>query len=226
MLQVTLAFAFLARLFTELMQAIGASTRIFALMDQKSTIPSTADVNCSIEPQDFVGHVRFDHVYFTYPSRPEEEVLTDISFSIESGQKVALVGPSGSGKSTIASLIERFYDPKSGRIYFGSDLLSSINPQWIRQNLSFVNQELSLFSCSIRDNITFGFNRNEISLDQIIEVSKQANAHEFIEQLENQYDTLVGERGICLSGEQKQRLASKLSFKYRSIPIIQLPEHY
>jgi ATP-binding cassette subfamily B (MDR/TAP) protein 10 len=191
------------------MQAVGASTRLFALIDRQPTIPSTTDMSCSIKPIDFVGNVRFDHVYFTYPTRPEQEVLTDISFAIKPGQKVALVGPSGGGKSTIASLIERFYDPKSGTIYFDSDPLSSIDPQWIRQNVSFVNQEPSLFNCSIRDNIIFGLDRSDISLDEIIQVAKQANAHQFIEQLEYKYDTLVGERGICLSGGQRQRLASK-----------------
>jgi ABC-type multidrug transport system fused ATPase/permease subunit len=190
-------------------QAVGASERLFCLLDRKPKIPATANESCFIQPIDFDGSVRFDHVCFTYPSRSEQLVLTNISFTIEHRQKVALVGPSGSGKSTIASLIERFYDPDSGAIYFNSQPLSSIDPQWLRQNVSFVNQEPSLFACSIRDNITFGVNRAMISLDEIIHVAKLANAHQFIEQFEEKYDTLVGERGVCLSGGQRQRLASK-----------------
>ncbi|CAF4860633.1 unnamed protein product [Rotaria sp. Silwood1] len=110
------------------------------------------------------------------PTRSEQQILTNVSFSIAVGQKLALVGPSGSGKSTIASLIERFYEFDSGTIYLGSYSLASINSQWLRQNISFVNQEPSLFTCSICDNITFGLDSNQISFDDIICVAKQANA--------------------------------------------------
>ena len=191
------------------MQALGASERIFNLLDRLPNIPSTSNIDCCIKPTDFEGNVRLENVCFTYPTRSEQQVLHDITFEIKPGQKVALVGPSGGGKSTIASLLERFYDPKSGTIYFGSDELKSIDPLWLRENVSFVNQEPSLFACSIRDNITFGINRTDISSDDIISVAKQANAHDFIETFENKYDTLVGERGIRLSGGQKQRIASK-----------------
>jgi ABC-type multidrug transport system fused ATPase/permease subunit len=191
------------------MQALGASERIFNLLDRAPSIPSTSNIDCRIKPTDFEGNVRLENVCFTYPTRSEQQVLRDITFEIKPGQKVALVGPSGGGKSTIASLLERFYDPKLGKIYFGSHELKSIDPLWLRQNVSFVNQEPSLFACSIRDNITFGINRTDISSDDIISVAKQANAHEFIETFENKYDTLVGERGVRLSGGQKQRIASK-----------------
>ncbi|CAF3345962.1 unnamed protein product [Rotaria sp. Silwood1] len=207
MLQVALSFAFLASIFTDFMQAVGASERIFDLLDRQPKISSTSNPNCSIKPNDFDGYVRLEQVCFTYPTRSDQQVLHDITFEIKSGQKVALVGPSGGGKSTIASLIERFYDPQSGTIYFGSQPLNSIDPQWLRENVSFVNQEPSLFACSIRDNITFGIDENNISLDDIQSVAKQANAHEFIEQFENKYDTLVGERGVRLSGGQRQRIA-------------------
>ena len=191
------------------MQALGASERIFDLLDRQPKIPSMPDANCSVIPSDFDGSIRLDNVCFKYPTRDDQQVLHDITFAIHSGQKVALVGPSGGGKSTIASLIERFYDPRSGVIYFGAHPLTSIDPQWLRDNVSFVNQEPSLFACSIRDNITFGMNGRDISLDEIQSVAKQANAHDFIEQFENKYDTLVGERGVRLSGGQRQRIASK-----------------
>ncbi|CAF3420072.1 unnamed protein product [Rotaria socialis] len=207
MLQVALAFAFLASLFTDFMQAVGASERIFDLLDRQPKIPATPNSQSCIKPMDFDGHVRLENVCFTYPTRSDQRVLHDITFEIKSGQKIALVGPSGGGKSTIASLLERFYDPDSGTIYFGSNPLKSIDPKWLRENVSFVNQEPSLFACSIRDNITFGLDRTDITLDEIQEAAKQANAHDFIEKFENKYDTLVGERGVRLSGGQRQRIA-------------------
>lgn len=191
------------------MQALGASERIFDLLDRQPKIPATADVQSYIRPAEFDGHVRLENVCFTYPTRSDQQVLHNISFEIKSGQKVALVGPSGGGKSTIASLLERFYDPKSGTIYFGSFPLTSIDPRWLRENVSFVNQEPSLFACSIRDNITFGLDRTDVTLEEIQQIAKQANAHDFIEEFENKYDTLVGERGVRLSGGQRQRIASK-----------------
>ena len=191
------------------MQAVGASERIFDLLDRQPKIPSTANRNCDIKPKNFDGHIRLENVCFTYPTRSDQQVLRNITFSVLAGQKVALVGPSGGGKSTIASLIERFYDPESGTIYCGSSPLTSIDPNWLRENISFVNQEPSLFACSIRDNITFGLDQNDISFDDIQSAAKQANAHDFIEQFENKYDTLVGERGVRLSGGQRQRIASK-----------------
>ncbi|UJR33415.1 hypothetical protein I4U23_020859 [Adineta vaga] len=207
MLQVAIAFGLLASLFGDFMQAVGASERIFDLLDRKPKIPSTKNPICSTIPKDFNGNVRLDKVFFTYPTRSDQQILRDITFEIKSGQKVALVGPSGGGKSTIASLIERFYDPDSGTIVFDSHLLTSIDPEWLRNNVSFVNQEPSLFACSIRDNITFGLDRTDISLDEIQAAAKQANAHDFIEEFENKYDTLVGERGVRLSGGQRQRIA-------------------
>ncbi|CAF4951742.1 unnamed protein product [Rotaria sp. Silwood1] len=138
------------------MQTVGASKRIFDLLDHQPKILSTSNESCSIEPTNFDESIHFDNVSFAYPTRSEQQILTNVSFSIALGQKLALVGPSGSGKSTIASLIERFYEFDSGTIYLGSYSLASINSQWLRQNISFVNQEPSLFACSICDNITFG----------------------------------------------------------------------
>ena len=191
------------------MQAIGASERIFDLLDRQPKIPSISDKNCRNKPANFDGNIRLENVCFTYPTRSDQKVLHDISFEIKPGQKVALVGPSGGGKSTIASMIERFYDPESGTIFIGSDPLTTIDPIWLRQNISFVNQEPSLFACSIRENITFGLDGTQISLEEVQSAAKQANAHDFIEQFENKYDTLVGERGVRLSGGQRQRIASK-----------------
>ncbi|CAF5183856.1 unnamed protein product, partial [Rotaria sp. Silwood1] len=116
------------------MQIVDGSKRIFDLLDRQPKIPSTFNESCSIEPTNFDGSIHFDNVSFAYPTRSEQQILTNVSFSIALGQKLALVGPSGSGKSTIASLIERFYEFDSGTIYFGSYSLASINSQWLRQN--------------------------------------------------------------------------------------------
>jgi ABC-type multidrug transport system fused ATPase/permease subunit len=180
------------------MQALGASERIFDLLDRVPKIPSVSNPTCNIKPQDFDGSIRLENVCFTYPTRDDQQVLHDITFEIKAGQKVALVGPSGGGKSTIASLVERFYDSASGTIYIGSVPLTSIDPQWLRENISFVNQEPSLFACSIRDNITFGLDRSEISFDDIQAAARQANAHE---------------RGVRVSGGQRQRIASKYNIE-------------
>ena len=198
------------------MQAVGASKQIFTLLDRRPKIPSRSDEGSSTDqPADFDGSVHFDQVSFTYSSRPDQQVLKNISFSIRTGHKVALVGPSGSGKSTIASLIERFYEPQSGTIRLGShSLLSTVDPQWLRRNISFVNQEPTLFACSIRENIAFGLDPTQVSLEDIIHVAKQANAHQFIDEFEHKYETLVGERGARLSGGQRQRIASKESGRW------------
>ena len=206
-LQVALAFGFLSSLFGDFMQSIGASHRIFELFD---TIPEIA-LNKGFRPMSeeddeasFDGSVYFDKVNFAYPTR-DALVLKDITFTIEQGKTIALVGPSGGGKSTIFALIERFYNPNSGAIEFGPKHynLSMANTNWLHSKIGIVSQEPVLFGGSIRDNIMFGV-EGEVDQQRVIEVAKLANAHEFIESFEKGYDTLVGERGIRLSGGQKQ----------------------
>ncbi|KAK6191312.1 hypothetical protein SNE40_003035 [Patella caerulea] len=199
-LQVAMAFALLSSLYGDFMQALGASLRIFDLMDRK---PLVSNENGEILPL-LDGHVEFKNVFFTYPSRPETPVIKGMNLTVNPGQVVALVGPSGGGKSTIVSLIERFYDPDSGTVLLGGRELSTLDPHWFRQKISMVSQEPTLFACSIKDNIAYG----KVATDQEIEeAAKQSNAHEFIMTFENGYETLVGERGVRLSGGQKQRIA-------------------
>ncbi|XP_041349743.1 ABC transporter B family member 25-like [Gigantopelta aegis] len=200
-LQVAVAFGMLSSVYGDFMQAVGASLRIFNLMDrQPEMVESTKAL---ILPQ-LTGNVEFQNVCFTYPSRPEKQVLTNVSFSVKPGQMVALVGPSGGGKSTIVNLIERFYDPNSGIIYLAGHNLKDFNPRWFRRNISMVSQEPTLFACSIKDNIAYG---RDADIEDIREAAKQANADEFVSGFEQGYDTLVGERGVRLSGGQKQRIA-------------------
>ncbi|XP_063963390.1 ABC transporter B family member 1-like [Lytechinus pictus] len=199
-LNVAMAFAFLSALYGDFMKAVGASERIFMLMDRKPEIPEEGGQ----EIMDFNGEISLEGVSFTYPSRPESKILQDVSFDVQPGQMVALVGPSGGGKSTIVNLLERFYNPDSGQVKFSGVDLASLDPRWFRQRISLVSQEPVLFACSIRDNIAYGRNATD---DEIYEAAKMANAHDFVTGFEKGYDTLVGERGIMLSGGQKQRLA-------------------
>ncbi|XP_060080419.1 uncharacterized protein LOC132559811 [Ylistrum balloti] len=199
-LQVALAFTFTTALYGEFMQAVGASIRVFELLDRQTKVSNENGVVLGF----IDGKVEFDNVKFTYPSRPETEVLKGISFTLEPGKVLALVGPSGGGKSTIVNLIERLYDPNSGVVYLGGNNLRELEPRWFRQKISMVSQEPTLFACSIKENIAYGKTATD---EEIEEAAKQANAHGFICEFEKGYETLVGERGIRLSGGQKQRIA-------------------
>ncbi|XP_019619825.1 PREDICTED: ABC transporter B family member 1-like [Branchiostoma belcheri] len=199
-LNVAMAFAFISSLFGDFMQALGASERIFELLDRKAEV----NVSGGKVLDGLNGGIVFKNVSFTYPSRPDSEVLKEVSFSVEPGKVVALVGPSGGGKSTIVSLIERFYDPNSGTIMLGGQDLSTLDPRWFRQQISMVSQEPTLFATTIKENIAYG---REASDEEVEDAARQANAHQFISEFEEGYETMVGERGVRLSGGQKQRVA-------------------
>jgi ATP-binding cassette subfamily B (MDR/TAP) protein 1 len=157
----------------------------------------------------FDGSLLFDQVSFAYPTRTETQVLKDVTLHVERGKTLALVGPSGGGKSTLFALIERFYDPDSGDIRLGpsNTSLKSVSTGWLHSRIGLVSQEPVLFGGTIRDNIAFGIDTNELIDDErIVEAARLANAHDFIITFENGYETLVGERGIRLSGGQKQSL--------------------
>lgn len=150
-------------------------------------------------------HIEFEDVHFSYPTRPKKKVFNGFSLKIKRGETVALVGPSGQGKSTTVGLIERFYDPTEGSVmYMGHDL-RTLNVSWYRDQIGFVSQEPTLFNDTIARNIAYGFpgaTRSEIE-----EAARQANAHDFIMEFPDGYDTAVGERGTQISGGQKQRIA-------------------
>lgn len=199
---VAVSFGFLSGAWDELMQSAGATERIFEIIDQHPAIvgaSSPVALPVSVERS-----VRFESVSFTYPSRPDVPVLSDVSFTIPAGKTVALVGPSGGGKSTIASLIPRFYDPQSGQILYADVPLARLSLDALRGEISMVTQSPEVFSLSIRDNISYGY--KNASNEMIEQASRAANLHEFIESLPEKYDTLVGDKGVQLSGGQKQRL--------------------
>src|SRR5262249_11941354 len=150
-----------------------------------------------------------------------QPVLRDVSFEIEPGQRVAIVGPSGSGKSTLASLLLRFHDPTEGRIVIDGHDIREYTLDSLRAQISIVMQDSALFGVSVRDNIAVG--AADTGMDRVMEAARLANAHEFIEQMPKQYDTALGERGVTISGGQRQRIAIARA-AVRRAPIVILDE--
>ncbi|NXK57579.1 MDR1 protein, partial [Sylvietta virens] len=151
------------------------------------------------------GNLEFKNVYFSYPSRPDVEILKGLNLKINSGQTVALVGGSGCGKSTTVQLIQRFYDPKEGMVTIDEQDIRTLNVRYLREVIGVVNQEPVLFATTIAENIRYG--REDVTMEDIEKATKEANAYEFIMKLPNKFETVVGERGAQLSGGQKQRIA-------------------
>ena len=150
------------------------------------------------------GDVTFDHVVFRYRI-DGPEVLHDVSFSVSAGQVIGIVGPSGSGKSTVAKLVQRLYIPERGRVLVDGVDLAMVDTSWLRRQVGSVLQENVLFNQSIRDNIALP--DPSMPIEQVVEAAKLAGAHDFILELPEGYDTVVGERGASLSGGQRQRIA-------------------
>ncbi|CAF3650315.1 unnamed protein product, partial [Rotaria sordida] len=151
------------------------------------------------------GDIEFDNVNFIYPSRKDAPVLRNLSLIARAGQTTALVGSSGCGKSTCISLFLRYYEPSLGRITIDGRPITDYNVKRLRQNIGVVSQEPILFDMSIYENIRFG--KLNATREEIEQAAREANAHNFIMALPNQYETLVGERGVQLSGGEKQRIA-------------------
>ncbi len=201
-LMVAVSLGVLSNLYGDFMRAIGASERVFTLLDRVPLLPQAA--NPRVEPPR-TGTVRFEGVTFAYPTRPQVHALDDVSISLEPGHKLALVGPSGSGKSTIAHLIGRFYDPIDGKILIDGTDVRDWDTTVLRESIGVVAQEPLLFSGSIRDNVLYG--RPGSSDPEVIEALRAANAWEFVSTFPEGLETLIGERGVRLSGGQKQRIA-------------------
>ncbi|CAF4126879.1 unnamed protein product, partial [Rotaria sordida] len=190
--------------FQALYEARVAAYGIWEVIDEPSKI-NNMNSDKGLIKDDLIGDIHFSNVYFSYPSRPDVPILTNLSFNIKYGQTVALVGSSGSGKSTCIQLLQRFYDPQLGSILIDGKQINQYNLKWLRKHIGVVNQEPVLFHTTIRQNILFG--SDSATNEEIYQAAKIANAHDFIMTLPNKYETLVGERGAALSGGQKQRIA-------------------
>lgn len=182
-------------------QASVSAQRIFEILDAKNEVENKPD---AIELADVTGRVAFDHVTFRYFGSGEP-VLQDLSFNVEPGQTLALLGATGSGKTTVINLIPRFYDASEGRVLIDGHDVRDLTIESLRQNIGIVLQETTLFSGTIRENIAFG--RPDASEADIVAAAQAAAAHDFIMSFPQGYDTPVGERGSTLSGGQKQRIA-------------------
>lgn len=200
----------MAQAIARVFEGLGASGRVFYLMDRVPQIPEPLPdpkaERAIVKPESMVGEIRFENVSFSYPSRPSQPVLEDVSLTIHPNTTTALVGSSGAGKSTIVSLLQRFYDTNQGTITVDGHDLKSLDLIWLRQHIGYVQQEPQLFGLTIRENMLYGVDR-DVSQEELESASKDAYAHEFIVKMSEGYDTLVGERGVQLSGGQRQRVA-------------------
>lgn len=202
----------------EMMQKGLAGFRRF--LDVMDTEPEIVDAPDAQPLKDVHGRVCYEDVSFHY-SDDDTPVLSHVSFEIPAGKSIALVGPSGSGKTTICSLLPRFYDVTGGRITIDGKDVRTLSLKSLRSQIGMVQQDVYLFSGTIRDNIAYG--KPGASMEEIIEAAKQANIHDFIQELPDGYDTFVGERGARLSGGQKQRISIARVF-LKNPPILILDE--
>lgn len=189
-------------------------------LDVMETEPEIQDAPDAVELKDVKGRVCYEDVSFHY-SDDETTVLSHVSIEIPAGKSVALVGPSGGGKTTICSLLPRFYNVTGGRVTVDGQDIRSLTLKSLRSQIGVVQQDVYLFSGSIRDNIAYG--KPDATEEEIIEAAKCANIHDFIMELPDQYDTFVGERGARLSGGQKQRISIARVF-LKNPPILILDE--
>ena len=186
--------------FANINQGVAAGERIFEVLDSKNEIEDTEGAK---EFEGFNDSIEFRNVHFSYDDT--REIIHGVSFSVRKGETVALVGPSGGGKSTLSELMERFYDADSGDILFDGESIRNFKQDSLRSAMSLVSQETVLFNDSIKNNIALG--RRDATDEEIVEACKVANAHSFIVESPEGYDTNIGDRGAKLSGGQRQRLS-------------------
>jgi ATP-binding cassette, subfamily B, bacterial len=194
----------LADIYTQLLKAMGSAERVFDILDLESEVnPHEIPKNSS--KAKIKGHIRFDKVSFSYPSRPDIVVLKELSLDIPPGRKVALVGASGAGKSTVVQLLLQLYQPQSGTILLDGQPVTAHSLHAYRTHFAIVPQEVMLFGGTIKENIRYG--RTDATDQEVAEAAREANCLEFIEGFPEGMETMVGERGIKLSGGQRQRIA-------------------
>ncbi|WP_048645014.1 ABC transporter transmembrane domain-containing protein [Nitratireductor soli] len=213
------ALGALSEVWGELSQAAGAAERMSELLAEEPAIVAPAKPVALPEPAR--GAVTFDAVSFAYPTRPDRSALHGLSFTVEPGETVAIVGPSGAGKTTIFSLLLRYYDADGGRVLVDGVDARQADPQALRGRMAVVPQDVTIFAATAAENIAFG--RPDASRAEIEAAARAALAHDFISELAEGYDTQVGERGVTLSGGQRQRVAIARAI-LRDAPILLLDE--
>ncbi|KAF4533059.1 hypothetical protein B566_EDAN002622 [Ephemera danica] len=199
----------LGSFYSELARGLGASGRLWSILDRVPALPVQGGLIPRLAP---IGQIQFEGVLFSYPSRPETEVLRGLSLEVRTGQVTAVVGASGVGKSTLALLLLGLYRPDGGRVLLDGVPVGELDPRWLRDHVGLVPQDPALFSGTVKDNILYGapqalLDNPETLMCRLEEAAREANALDFIKQLPQDFDTELGERGVTLSGGQKQRLA-------------------
>ncbi|MEX2682707.1 MAG: ABC transporter ATP-binding protein [Candidatus Sigynarchaeota archaeon] len=190
--------------FAMVREAVSGAERLLEIMNKQTAI----DQNLAGNARRIEGQVTFDHVTFTYPGSTKP-VLRDVTFEVDAGKTVAIVGTTGSGKTTLTKLLSRLYDVTAGRVLVDGIPIQEYSLEALRSQIAFIEQDIFLFSTSIADNISFG---RAGTRDEIIAAAKDAMAHEFIMALPKQYDTLLGQDGVQLSGGERQRVAIARAF--------------
>ncbi|SDE20800.1 ABC transporter transmembrane domain-containing protein [Ruegeria marina] len=213
------AVAALSEIWSELQRAAGATERLVELLNAIDTVNDPAVPAALTLP--VRGEITFDNVTFRYPARPDQVALDGMSLTVQPGETVAFVGPSGAGKTTVIQLIQRFYDPQSGRVLLDGQDLTTLARNDFRRHIALVPQDPVIFAASARENIRFG--RPGATDAEVEEAARAAAAHDFIAALPEGYDSFVGERGVMLSGGQKQRIAIARAI-LRDAPVLLLDE--
>jgi ATP-binding cassette subfamily B protein len=200
MLQLYMPLHFLGFVYREIKHSLADMERMFTLLDEHKEIEDKPDATALDAAQ---ATIRFSHVDFSY--EPNRQILFDVSFDIPAGQNIAVVGHSGSGKSTLARLLFRFYDVQSGSILINDQDIRAVTQQSLRAAMGIVPQDTVLFNDSIYYNIAYG--RPDATQEEVFAAARAAHIHDFIASLPEKYATIVGERGLKLSGGEKQRVA-------------------